>query len=58
MHDRCVQPAAGVLCPDLDTGLPEIENYLYKIQSKAVRRIKGLENIICEDKLKKLMWFS
>lgn len=42
----------------LDTGLPEIDNYLYKIQSKAMRRIKGLENISCEDKFKELEWLS
>lgn len=31
-------------CPELDTGLPEIDNYLNKIQSEEIR------NNTCEDK--------
>lgn len=38
----------------MDTGLPEIDNHLNKIQSKEIRKVKGLENNTCERKFMEL----
>lgn len=54
MCDSWAQPAARILCPGMDTGLPEVGNYLYKTWSKAIRRTEGLENITCEGKCEEL----